>query len=151
MFVSSYSTYISTNNSQKLAKERVSPKVSNESFESKLTQSSSVLESKTTQNLPISYISNYKAFNNKQKLQEEFEDKSKTKYTEMNTLKNAEIAYEKNSKIFSLFLEPKITLNQAPTLNKKLPSDMQQLQEKNMRHKMVNTYLDNDKYYQITA
>ena len=151
MFVSSYSTYINTNNSQRVEKERGSKsKLSASSFESKLSQES-ILESKNTQNLPINYISNYKAFINKQKLQEHSQNDNEIKYKQINAMKNAKIAYEDNSVIFSLFLEPKATQSQIPQLDKELPAEIQILQEKEMRHTMINTYLSNDKYYQITA
>lgn len=151
MFVSSYNTYISTNNSQKLERERgENSKIPKNSFESKLEQSS-VLESKNTQNLPINYISNYKAFSNKQKLQEEFNNKAEIKYAKSNALSNAKSAYKENTVMFSFLLEPHMTQSQTPQVDKKLPTDLQQLQEQQMRHNMVNTYLANDKYYQITA
>ncbi len=152
MFVSSYNTYIGTNNSQRVEKERVeNSKAPRDSFESKISKESAILESKGTPNLPISYVSNYKAFSNKQKLQEGVKDQSKTKYAEINSMKNAETAYKDNSKIFSFFLEPKTTQSQTPIVDKKLPSNIMELKEKNMRHVMVNTYLENDKYYQVTA
>nr|WP_321266414.1 hypothetical protein [uncultured Sulfurimonas sp.] len=151
MFISSYNTYINTNSSQKTENQKTEkPKSLGESFESKLAQNL-VLESKNTQNLPITYISNYKAFSNKQKLDEEFQNKDATKYTKINSMKNAKNAYETNSKMFSLFLEPKATQSQTPSINQNLSSELQQAQEKNLRHTMVNTYLENDKYYQITA
>ena len=151
MFVSSYNTYVSTNNSDRAANQKVDrSKPSTGSFESKLEQSS-VLESKNTQNLPITYISNYKAFSNKQKLQEQFQNKDEVKYNKINAMKNAQTAYEDNSVMFSLFLEPKATQSQTPQVDQKLPSDLQKAQEQNMRNSMVNTYLANDKYYQITA
>ncbi|MDA3908381.1 MAG: hypothetical protein PF437_04785 [Sulfurimonas sp.] len=151
MFVSSYSTYVNTNNSDRTANQKIDKsKPSNGSFASKLEQSS-VLESKNTQDLPITYISNYKAFSNKQKLQEQFQNKDEVKYNKINAMKNAQTAYKDNSTIFSLFIEPKATQSQTPQIDKKLPSELQKAQEQSMRHTMVNTYLANDKYYQITA
>lgn len=151
MFVSSYNTYISTNNSQRDTNQKVEKsKNFSDSFESKLEQSV-VLESKNTKNLPITYISNYKAFSNKQKLQEEFQNKDAQKYSKINTIQNAKNAYEDNSTIFSFFIEPKATQNQTPLIDKNLSPELQKAQEKQMRHIMVNTYLANDKYYQITA
>lgn len=152
MFVSSYNTYITTNASEKSSAQRLEKKLplSESSFESKLEEQSP-LESKNTQNLPINYISNYKAFSNKQKMQESFEDKSSTKFTKVNNLNSAKEAYGENSKMFSLFLEPKLTQNQTTQIDKALPQELQLLQEKQLRHTMVNTYLSNDKYFQITA
>ncbi len=151
MFISSYNMYINTNNSDKSVNQRIeksSP--ANASFASELAQNS-IVESKSTQNLPITYISNYKAFSNKQKLQEQFPNKDEVKYAKINTLKNAKAAYEDNSIMFSLFIEPKATQSQTPHIDADLPNDLQKAQEQNMRHVMVNTYLENDKYYQITA
>ncbi len=151
MFVSSYNTFIQTNTSQSNQRERVEKsKPSNNTFASKLLQNE-VLESKNTKNIPISYISNYKAFSNKQKLEDTFEDINKEKYTQINSINSAKVAYADNSKIFSLFLEPKATQHQTPQIDDKLSSNLQELQKTNMRHKMVNTYIANDKYYQITA
>jgi len=151
MFVSSYNTYIVTNPSDKSSTQRLESKSSfRESFESKLKEYS-LLESNSTQNLPINYVSNYKAFSNKQKLQEDFEDKETKKFTKINTLNSAKDAYNQNSKMFSLFLEPKFTQSQTPQIDKSLPLELQSAQEKQLRHTMVNTYLSNDKYYQITA
>ena len=151
MFVSSYNTYISTNNSEKIANKKIEKTKEFDSlFESKLAQNS-VIESKENKNLPINYISNYKAFSNKQKLQEQMQDLSGEKYTKINAIKNAKDAYAENSMMFSLFVEPKVTLSQTPQIDKKLPTNFQEAEEKMMRNTMVNTYLDNDKYYQITA
>lgn len=149
MFVSSYNTYITTSLSDKSASQRVEKK-SSESFESRLKEHAP-LESKDTQILPINYISNYKAFSNKQKMQDEFLDKDSKKFSKINTLNNAKDAYKENSKFFSLFLEPKITQSQTPQIDKNLPSEVQSAQERQLRHTMVNTYLANDNYYKITA
>jgi len=151
MFVSSYNTYVSANNPDRITEQKVDKaKSSKNSFESKLEQSS-ILESKNTKNLPITYISNYKAFSNKQKLQEQFKNQDGIKYNKINSMKNAQTAYKDNSTTFSLLLKPKVTQSQTPKINKKLPSEFQKAQEQTMRHTMVNTYLANDKYYQITA
>jgi hypothetical protein len=151
MFVSSYNTYITANNPDKIINQRVEKsKSSVDSFASKLEQST-IVESKNTQNLPITYISNYKAFSNKQKMQDEFQNKDTQKYAKTNAIQNAKNAYEDNSIMFSLFLEPKATQSQTPQIDKNLSSELQKAQEQNMRHLMVNTYLANDKYYQITA
>lgn len=151
MFVSSYSTYVNTNNTQKVQNQKdESQKSSKISFDSKLIQNT-VLESTNNKNFPIDYISNYKAFSNKQKLENEFENKTKDKYTKNKAIKSAQSAYADNSKMFSFLIEPKMTQNQTPKIDTNLPNNLFQLEEQNIRHKMVNTYLENDKYYQITA
>ncbi|MBL0708277.1 MAG: hypothetical protein JJW00_04450 [Sulfurimonas sp.] len=151
MFVSSYNTYISTNSTQKVQNEKNEAlKASKVSFDSQLLNNT-ILESTNTQNYPINYISNYKTFSNKQKLQESFENITKDKYTKNKAIKNAQNAYSDNSKMFSFLLEPKATQSQTPKFNNALPDNILKAQEKNIRHKMVNTYIENDKYYQITA
>ncbi|MCK9491476.1 MAG: hypothetical protein M0Q24_05250 [Sulfurimonas sp.] len=151
MFVSSYNTYITTNPTDKTSAQKIEKRSSSsESFESRLKEYAP-LESKNAQNLPINYISNYKAFSNKQKMQDGLLDKETQKFSKINTLNSAKEAYSQNSKPFSLFLEPKITQSQTPQIDKTLPSDLQSAQEKQLRHTMVNTYLANDSYYKITA
>ncbi|WP_294961922.1 hypothetical protein [Sulfurimonas sp.] len=151
MFVSSYNTYVNTNNSDRNANHKVDKaKNSSTLFESKLAQNS-VIESKDTQNLPITYISNYKSFNNKQKLQEQLENKDGIKFNKINDIKNAKEAYADNSVMFPLLSKPKTTQSQILQIDRELPMNLQEAQEKQIRHNMVNTYLANDKYYQITA
>ncbi|EQB39887.1 hypothetical protein M947_04720 [Sulfurimonas hongkongensis] len=152
MFVKSYNTYITTNPTEKSSTEKLEKRVSSssESFESK-PKEHTPLESKSTQSLPINYISNYKVLSNKQKMQKDFEDKETQKFSKINTLNSAKDAYDENSKLFSLFLEPKITQSQTPQIDKTLPSELQVAQERQLRHTMVNTYLANDSYYKITA
>ncbi|MEA1891604.1 MAG: hypothetical protein U9N33_02700 [Campylobacterota bacterium] len=150
MFISSYNTYIQTNTSNQPPKSKIeSSKESATSFKSQLSQV--IVESKNTTNLPIDYISNYKAFNNKQKLQEQLQSSDLNRYKKTNENQNAKVAYEENSKMFSLFLEPQTTQKQVSHVDKKLPIELQKLQENIVRHVMLNTYLENDKYYQITA
>ncbi|MCD6432478.1 MAG: hypothetical protein J7L21_00410 [Sulfurimonas sp.] len=139
MFVSSYNTYIHTNSSTSTAKER-SEKVryTQSSLNLDISQNG-VLKPKSGKNLPINYISSYKAFSNKQKLQNPLRDKSTITYNKIAIKKNAETAYEEGSKIFSLSKKPHIALSQTPKA------------ESNLRHTMVNTYIANDRYYQISV
>ncbi|MFT7005431.1 MAG: hypothetical protein ACJAWW_002806 [Sulfurimonas sp.] len=151
MFVSPYNTYINTNSSEKTTNKKIeNAKPTDNLFQSKLAQNS-VIESRDTKNLPINYISNYKAFSNKQKVQEQAENKDEVKYTKLNTLKNAKEAYADNFTMFSFLIEPKATLSQTPIIEDSLSSELKKAQEKNIRHTMVNTYIANDKYYQVTA
>ena len=160
MFVSSYSTYIQTNTSDKVAKDRVGgTDGKSKSFSSKLVQNvhSGVVESS---DLPVNYISKNLVLKNKQLLQnqkkylDEPENSTKeltNKFSLQNSLINAKDAYEKNSIMFSLFQKPHATLNQTPKLEDTLPREPSDIKELNMRHKMVNTYIANDNYYKITA
>jgi|GEM_PF-957647 hypothetical protein len=163
MFVSSYNTYIHTNPSEKTSKERLAEKKSDFSFTGKLLQQQNT-DFEYTQNLPIDYISKSKAFSNKLTIQvqeqqlEHSEDASLQKpkeltkeYTTHKTLENAKKAYAESVQIFSFFKKPQIVYNQSANILKKLPADVQEFKDKNLRPVMVNTYLANDKYYQITA
>ena len=115
-------------------------------------------------NLPINYISKSKVSYNqreaeaqRQQLQKqpdkEFINTKNTliKFNGQNTLFNAKNAYESNSKIFSLFRIPHVSLDQTPKIDKDLPRKAQEVKEINLRHEMVNTYIENDRYFQITA
>ena len=161
MFVSSYSTYITPNSSEKnsrVAKER--ERETKDSFSEKLfaTKSKSI---DSINNLKINYVLSNKTFANKQELEyqqvnlQSGEKKSLKElgniFTKQHTLNSAKDAYLNNSKIFSLLNEPKITLSQTVVSDKRQASDIQELQKNFLRNTMVNTYLENDKYYQITA
>ncbi|MCX6051987.1 MAG: hypothetical protein NTZ60_05680 [Campylobacterales bacterium] len=163
MFVSSYSTYIQTNASDRPAKTKESVSSNNTSFSSKLLAQPS-LDLDSASDLPIDYVYRAKSFNTKLELQRqeeafknpenEFVSKSKELTKEFmgnKTLQNAKSAYEDNSKIFSLIRMPRHPLDQTPQTDTRLPENVQKLQEQNMRHIMVNTYAQNDKYYKITA
>lgn len=144
MFVSAYSTYVSTNTNDKLNKPKFDEqKVQDKPF-SKILVSAPALLAYDTKNIPINYISNYKSFNNKQKLLDsEIKSKDEVKFKKMSDVKNAKTSYESNSHMFSLMSVPKAPINQTTRIN--------EVNLDNMKHKMVNTYLENDKYYQLTA
>ncbi|QOY52561.1 hypothetical protein [Candidatus Sulfurimonas baltica] len=151
MFVSSYSTYISTNSSDRTEKNREGQsKDESKSFNLK-SSSDSATNFSPTKNLPIDYVSNYKSFNNQQKLQEQIKSQDEIRYTNIKDIKNAKAAYEDNSKMFSLSKKPTTSLDQTPKINKDLPKSIQELKEHKLRQAMVNTYLANDRYYQLTA
>mgnify|MGYP000442045682 CR=1 FL=1 len=156
MFVSSYSTYIQTNSSDKTYRDRIEkPKVGQGSFSKELTKVSSELDTKTSS--PINYISQKQVLHNKQELtrqENKLEDSIKdsiNKFTNQNSLLSSRSAYESNSKMFSLFKIPQVALNQTPSIDNTLPKEPRDIKELNMRHKMVNTYIANDNYYKITA
>lgn len=150
MFVSSYNTYVNVNNSQRIEKKDT-PQKQGESFAQTLS-SKTVPSLSLAPQLPVNYISNYKALSNQQKLQQDTEQhKEKTKFTKINATVSAKEAYTDNSKIFSFLVRPKATLDQTPKIDKKLPQEIKEIKENNLRHTMVNTYLANENYYKITA
>jgi len=151
MFVSSFSTYINTESTARTQQNKVrESKNSTKSFETKLL-SKTVKNVDTSPKFPINYISNYKSLNNQQKLQENPQNSEKTKFLKLEAKTEAKNAYSNNSKIFSLILPPRATLDQTPRIDKKLPENIQNIKEKNLRHTMVNTYISNENYYRVTA
>ena len=161
MFVSSYSTYVAPSSSDKTAKvTQERERESKSSFSSKLlTASRNSLSIADNQN--IDYVRNSKTMGNKQELdfqQQNLQNKEKGSLKELtnifskqNTLNTAKSAYVNNSQKFLILQEPKATLAQTITSDKRQTQDIQELQEKNLRNTMVNTYQANDKYFQITA
>jgi len=153
MFVSSYSTYIDTSTTKRTQNDRnESAKKPSAPFESKLLQTTPkdvVLGSK----LPLNYISNYKALNNQQKLQEKelTQNPAKMKFSKISSMNSANVAYGDNAKMFSLIARPKQTIDQTPKLDKNLPTQAQEIQGDFMKTKMINTYVANENYYRITA
>jgi hypothetical protein len=155
MFVSSYNTYVNTNATQRTQKERTdTPSEKASSFSTKLSGISApiadVLALKNQ--LPVNYVSDYKVLSNQHKLQQSNgQELAKTKFTQITAQQSAKVAYSDNSQLFSLLTKPKITLDQTPKLNTKLPQKAQEAQEKTLRHTMINTYIANENYYKITA
>ncbi len=161
MFVSSYSTYINTNSSERTTKSRASDAKEKLSFSYKRSSDPKPLAQNT---FPLDYVAQSKTFGNKIELefqQEQLQNKdnkelqelksSMKKFSSYSTLQNAKQAYTDNSKIFSLLRVPHAPLDQTPTIDKKLPDDLQVLKEQNLRYEMLNTYIQNDNYYKITA
>jgi len=157
VFVSSYTTYVANNTTDKIQKRKTnSLQEDSVSFNSKLltkTQDNlSSLSAKQIQ-LPVNYVSNYKVMNNQQKLQEnpQYQESKKTKFAKINLLQNAKSAYAENSILFASLRKPKITLEQRPSLDTRLPTQALQAQEFILKQQMLSTYVENDNYYKITA
>jgi hypothetical protein len=167
MFVSSYSTYIQTNNSNKDAKQRV------EKLDTKTQPLSTKINATLSQaiyktpNIPVNYISQAQVNNNKKEIElqnrkltdpnQEKKDNTKKlidKFNIKNSLINAQVSYTANSKMFSLIKKPHVAFNQTPSIENSLPKkpkEVKDIRELNLRHKMVNTYIANDNYYKVTA
>lgn len=163
MFVSSYGTYIQTDTSSRDEKRRVGDAKSEASFNSKLSEQPK-LKLSSFADFPVDYVWNEKLSKNKfeiekqtQKLQDfentEFnkQEKLTKEFHTKQTLENAKIAYNDNSKLFSQLRKPKTTIDQTPKIDSNLPQNIQELKEQNMRRVMVNTYIKNDNYYKLTA
>jgi len=163
VFVSSYNTYISTNNQERTQKERSSLSKEASAFSLHREQPQDILGYKSI-SLPIDYVANSRTFGNKleltrqeqELLNQEESGLSKSKeltkeFINQNTIKSAQVAYQEGIKLFSILRKTHQTIDQTPSIDVNYPTNIQEIQEQNLRHVMVNTYLSNDKYYQITA
>lgn len=157
MFVSSYATFINTQATDKAQKEKetLSQKGSYSRFTTQELQNTSQNETSkiAKTQLPLNYISNYKVLNNQHKLLQESQGalEGKSKFTKISTLQSAQDAYAQNSTLFASLRKPKVALAQTPFLNTQLPQDSFKAQEEILKITMVNTYIENDNYYKITA
>ena len=164
MFVSSYSTFIQTNDSQKTAKNRVEkPSSDAKDFSVKLKENIGHVAYKTS-NIPINHISQSQVFNNKQELDSQtkkLQDKNNkttnttkemiSKFNGKSSLMNLSSTYTSNTTMFSLMRKPHTAFDQTPHIEKTLPEEPKDIKELNMRHKMVNAYIANENYYRVTA
>ena len=157
MFVSSYTTFIDTSTTKRIQNDKNDlEKKPKESFSKQLTQINNQ-ELILSKNLPLSYISNYKTLSTKQAIEQQIEGKderqvkAEIKFTKLSAQSSAQISYSDNSKMFSLRVQPKPTLNQTPKLDKKLPAEALKTQEGALKNLMINTYTANENYYRITA
>ncbi len=153
MFVSSYSTFIHTNTTDKTAK-------TNTSKEPYLGKSFSVKDLNSSQNLtkslvntPVDYLSNYKSLNTKAQIQQQVEQNNQTaKFAMMNSQIKASSAYTANSTMFSLMPKSQPTIkHNTQNINQNLPQEIKDIKESFLKIKMVDTYISNNNYYQITA
>lgn len=164
MFVSSYNTYIQTDNSTKESRQRVEkPSSSTESFGEKLTQKTS-LSNVSNSAAPIDYISRGQARSTKQELEfqkEQLKNSDKqapqelketiSKFALHNSLNGAKNAYGTSDKIYSLLPKQTTTIDQTPVMDRNLPEEAYEAKELAMKHKMINTYIANENYYRVTA
>ena len=164
MFVSSYSTYVSASTSDKTLKSREEgSQEKTKPFGSKITDAS-ISKASLSSSVPLNYISDEQTQHTKRMMSlqgKELEEKSKNEFKKTNealtrfnssaTMQSANAAYSSNSTTYSLFKKVNSTINQTPRINSLEGKDVKEIKEQNMRDTMVNTYLANDKYYQVTA
>lgn len=152
MYVSSYRMYVQTNPSERVEPKKVDYERENKSF--KLPEQLEI--SKSISNLPVDYISKNIGFWQKNELQKELQEKpaqnNPVLFKAISDTLQAKESYTQNSKHYLHY--PKIqslSMDQTPKLGENLSDEIEEIKEKNMRSVMVNTYLSNDKYYQVTA
>ena len=149
MFISSYNTYNGISNIKKNNNNKSSEKYS--SFNLYNPESTKAFKKSTLYVKPISYLYDSKTFNNKYRLQKQDNPKNQIKFAKLTSLSDAKSAYEESSKIYSFFKTTNININQTPKIDKRLPEEIQRLKIKNLHRIMLNTYIENDNYYKITA
>jgi len=149
MFISSYNTYIQTNTTDKTSRIKDTKETqAKNNFASEFLKNPTLQKVQTT-STPINYQKNYKIFNNKQKLAQNIESKqgiiNANKFNFTSSLTNAKIAYTANANMFSIVAKPKPSLSQTQDIKKDDSSSIYK------KISAINTYISNDKYYQITA
>jgi len=160
MFISSYSTYLQTNNSKKTSEKNSDKDNQNISSFKQHTKKSSSLFISQNNNIDINYISKNQSFI-KQKI--EFQREKLNKPNKNNNLNitqsfkgakkllNARQAYSDNSKFHSFLKKPKHVLNQQTKIDLNLPNTTLETQNSFAKIKMINTYISNNQYYLVTA
>lgn len=140
MFVSSYNTYLSASHVETNKRQNRSEDFA---LKKENKQSTTAFEKGAAeQKLPVSYISAFKVLRNQQKLHEQTQQTQKSKFAKVSLLKNAQSAYKENSVMFSFIKKPKVPLSGVQT---KLPTNF------STKLKALNTYIENDNYYKVTA
>ncbi len=151
MFVSSYSTYVQTDSTNKSRDFKANELKKESFFLSEIASNEPAFAPRNEKSLPIDYVSSYKSFQNQQKLQEQLQGQDGFTLKSLNTLANAKNAYEESTRKFSLAKKPTISLDLTPKIDTTLPQEAKEAKVKTLRQTMVNTYLANDRYYHITA
>ena len=156
MFVSSYSTYLHTNTTDKNAKKDASKELSSEKSFNLKGLTSPQNTTKPLVNTPVNYQSNQQFLRIKAKAQQQVDQNTQnnqtTKFSIMNSQIKASSAYSDNSTMFSLMPKNQPTIKQTTqNINQHLPQEIKDIKESFLKVKMVNTYISNNNYYQITA
>lgn len=138
MFVSSYNTYINPNTIDKNSKVDAKLPANKNSFKSSLQEISDVKLANISA-LPINYIKTTQILKNRQKLDDNSPSKELKSAKSISALNSSKIAYDDNSKMFSLIKKPQIPLAQTAANNLTL------------KQSIVNSYIADDRYHKITS
>lgn len=163
MFISTYATYLNTQIVPK--NERIKESSSTERFNlpRREVADAAVQKSSTYTELPVNYISDFKALSNKflvaKSLYQKEESTSASKHKEpldeyrsRDTQIKAQSSYEDNQLFFTQWMpQLRHTLDQTPKIEMGVPKELQLSQERQLRQAMISTYVANDRYYQRTV
>lgn len=150
MFVSSFTTYTVPTITQKA--QSTTPEKEKDygsRFKEKLSFNKNEYNKVNSENhlkLPLDYVSTPKTLQNHYRLQQHLKENEQIKYKKMQTLTTAKSEYIQNSTIFPLILKPKPFVLKQTQQNPQL-----ELKNSTLKAKMINTYIENENYYKITA
>ncbi len=142
MFIASYTTYIPTIPATKTnsTKEKDFRPKTDIFAEKKSTPEKTEIPQELNKT-----ISSYNLYNKEK-------NKNLDLYEKIKTLQNAQTAYKETTQPFSSMRKPKAPQqNSFSTLSLTLPKEAKTAQEQLLKIKMVNTYIQNDNYYKVTA
>lgn len=156
MFVSSYATYLQIPSSNKETKQRDNDAKS--SLELGLKAAPKNLQELIQKpSAQIDYISRSNTFYTKLFLEQHVDAQSKetkelsNRFTMQTVMQEAKSAYEQVPKATSLFKEALESFTKSKELDEKIETPLQELQTKNMKELMINTYKTNQNYYTRSA
>lgn len=165
MFVSSFTTYVDTNRSNKIQKQDAKTVEERSKVFASLLEKKSYLTLENSVAKPLNYIQTPTTQYNQERIQAQqnmLQNSSKSSEIEktLNATKSissqinsdiAPIAYLDNTRLFSFIKKPHVPLNQTPTIDPKAPKELQDAKKNALRRVMIKTYIANDFYYKITA
>ncbi|MDD2906873.1 MAG: hypothetical protein WBK95_08105 [Sulfurimonas sp.] len=152
MFVSSYTTYVQTSTQNKPSQSKEYDSKNSSGFSTKLSQKTS----ETTFQKPavaLDYISKNNTFYTKLVLEKNLDEQSRetkelsNKFTQQSVLQDAKTAYSQAPKVTSFFREALNSFTKTQESESPISDQTQELQEKQMRKLMINTYTANENYY----
>jgi len=147
MYVASYVTYIPTITSSKTTTQRDESATTKKAPSFSLEQKQQNIPQQTEEKvLPQkqTYLPNYNF------LRQQTSYKDLDTFGKVKNYKDAKTAYSENSRMYSLAQKPKSVVG-GTKVDLQLPQEAITAKENLSKKDMVNTYLENERYYQITA
>jgi len=148
MYVASYVSYVPTisstkTNLQNSKEDSIASKKPLFNVDTKQSNANSPERKQTQQ---TSYLSRYNIFQKQEESQKDLQTFGKIK-----NYNDAKVAYTESSQMFSLARKPKLAIGKNSSIDLNLPKEVQEVKNTLSKRKMVNTYIENDNYYKITA
>ncbi|DAB29240.1 MAG TPA: hypothetical protein CFH84_10615 [Sulfurimonas sp. UBA12504] len=152
MFVTSYTTYVQTNTQNKAPQSKEYDSKNSSEFTTKFSQKTAetVVQKPA---VPLDYISKNNTFYTKLALEQNLDEQSKqtkelsNKFTQQSVLIDTKNAYTQTPKATYFFKEAYNSFTKTQPIDAKTLDQTQELQKKQMRKLMINTYTANENYY----